>query len=62
MRCIEPMRKCLEHELQMRVDPSIRLTADNYALDLVGRSQALAKLIASGVDLDEAMSIVGLEE
>ena len=59
---VQPMLSRLEDELQAQVDPDIRLKLDSYALDMISRSQVVAKLTAAGVELSTALSAVGLME
>lgn len=62
MMSIEPVRKSLERELRRNIDQDIKLSKDNYALDMVGRSQAIEKLVRAGVGLDIATEALGLND
>ena len=55
-----PVAKMIETELTARLEANVRLHFDNYALDLQARATALQKLIDSGMERTEALSIVGL--
>ena len=55
-----PVAKMIEVELSARLEAHVRLHFDNYALDLQARATALQKLIDSGLERTEALSIVGL--
>ncbi len=55
-----PLAGMVESELSRKLEASIRLRFDNYPLDLQARATALAKLIESGMERVEALSVVGL--
>ena len=55
-----PLAGMVEAELSRKLEASIRLRFDNYALDLQARATALSKLVETGMDRTEALSIVGL--
>ena len=55
-----PLAGMVEAELSRKLEASIRLRFDNYPLDLQARATALAKLVETGMDRTEALSIVGL--
>ena len=55
-----PLAGMVEAELSAKLEAPIRLRFDNYALDLQARATALAKLVDSGMDRTEALSVVGL--
>ena len=60
---VAPLVRQLEHELNRKLEPAtpIRIKLDRYALDLVGRSQSLKRLVDAGVSLQRALEIAGLE-
>ncbi|MCY4192657.1 MAG: hypothetical protein OXD42_15300 [Rhodospirillaceae bacterium] len=60
LRAVEPMRLRLQDELQRRLNPTIALKLDPYALDMQARATAIHKLASAGVPLDEALQAVGL--
>ncbi|MDE0508963.1 MAG: hypothetical protein OXI17_10050 [Gammaproteobacteria bacterium] len=51
---ILPVTRMIEHEMQTKLDPGIRIKHDKYFTDMVGRAQVVEKLTAAGV----AMNIV----
>ena len=55
-----PLARILEHELTMRLETDVKLKFDTYALDMAGRAQAFAKLVAGGMELDRAAAISGV--
>ena len=55
-----PMARLLEAELSEKLEADVGLHFDNYALDLVGRSNAFAKLKDSGYSAQQAEDITGL--
>ena len=57
---VVPLAKILEHELTEKLEVSVRLKFDTYAMDMVSRSQVVAKLTAAGVALPVALAAVGL--
>ena len=57
---VRPLAKMLETELSVKLETPIKLAFDGYPLDLVSRSQVVAKLVAAGVTVAEAMATVGL--
>ena len=56
-----PLARILEHELTEKLAEPVKLKFDTYALDMVSRSQVVAKLTASGVALPVALAAVGLD-
>ena len=54
------MAKQLEAELREKLEGEVRLTFDNYPLDLAGRAQAFQKLVAGGVSVEKALATSGL--
>ena len=57
---VVPLAKILEHELTEKLEVSVRLKFDTYAMDMISRSQTVAKLTAAGVALPVALAAVGL--
>ena len=55
-----PLAGMVEAELSRKLEAPIRLRFDNYPLDLQARATALSKLVETGMDRTEALSIVGL--
>ena len=55
-----PLARMVEAELSAKLEADIRLRFDNYPLDLQARAVALAKLVETGMERAEALSIVGL--
>ena len=55
-----PLARLLEHELAAKLESPVRLRFDNYPMDLAGRAQAFQKLVAGGVDVNEALATSGL--
>lgn len=62
LNTVMPLAKILEHELTEKLETEVKLKFDTYALDMVSRSQVVAKLTAAGVDVGVALAAVGLEE
>ena len=62
MNTVLPLARILEAELTMKLEAEVKLRFDNYALDMVSRSQVVAKLTAAGVALPVALEAVGLGE
>ena len=60
MSTVVPITKLLEHELRQRLEVDVKLVHDGYALDMVSRSQVVAKLTGAGVALPVALAAVGL--
>ena len=56
-----PLARLVEHELTEKLAEPVKLKFDTYALDMVSRSQVVAKLTAAGVALPVALAAVGLE-
>ena len=54
------MAGMLETELREKLETDITLTFDNYPKDLQGRASAFQKMVAGGVDLNEALATTGL--
>ena len=59
---VQPLARILERELRVKLDaPEVRLSFDPlYAHDLVGRASAFSKLVAAGIDPQEALVTSGL--
>ena len=57
-----PLARLIEAELRAKIDSGIGLEFDSYSLDMVSRSQVVAKLTGAGVDLGVAMAAVGLSD
>ena len=55
-----PLARLLETELSEKLEADVRLTFDNYPLDLAGRAQAFQKLVAGGMSVTEALATSGL--
>ena len=55
-----PLARLLEYELSAKLESPVRLRFDNYPMDLAGRAQALQKLVAGGVAVNEALAVSGL--
>ena len=55
-----PLAGLVAFELSAKLETQVKLTFDNYPLDLAGRAQAFQKLIAGGMDIDRALAISGL--
>lgn len=60
LNLIVPLSRMIERELRDKVDDAIRLKHETYFVDMVGRSQVVAKLTDSGVALNVALAAVGL--
>ena len=60
MSTVRPLAALLEHELETKLETSVRLKFDRYPTDLVGRASAFKSLVASGVDITEALGVSGL--
>ena len=54
MGTVLPLARLIETELSRKLDAPIRLTFDNYAMDMVSRAQVVQKLAAAGVGLPVA--------
>ena len=61
LNTVLPLARLVEHELTEKLEAEVKLTFDTYALDMVSRSQVVAKLTAAGVALPVALAAVGLE-
>lgn len=57
-----PLARLVEHELTAKLETPVKLRFDTYAMDMVSRSQVVAKLTAAGVALPVALTAVGLDE
>ena len=57
-----PLARLVEHELTQKLETPVKLRFDSYAMDLVSRSQVVAKLTAAGVALPVALAAVGLDD
>lgn len=55
-----PLADLVAFELSEKLETPVRLRFDNYPLDLAGRAQAFQKLVAGGMDIDQALAISGL--
>lgn len=55
-----PLARLLQDGLSEKLEAEVRLVFDSYPLDLAGRAQALQKLVASGVPVNEALATSGL--
>lgn len=62
MNVVIPMARILERELTEKLETEVKLTFDNYPLDLAGRAQAFQKLVAGGVPVSDALITSGLLE
>ncbi len=62
MNVVLPLARLLEHELTEKLETTVKLKFDAYPLDMVSRSQVVAKLTAAGVALPVALNAVGLED
>ncbi len=60
MYAVQPLARMVEHELTGKLETDVRLKFDSYALDMVSRSQVVAKLTAAGMALPVALEAVGL--
>ena len=57
---VQPMARLLEAELTTKLETPVRLQFDLYNVDLAGRAQAFQKLVAGGVNVNEALATSGL--
>ena len=57
---VQPLAKVLAHELTMQLETDVRLKFDGYPLDIAGRAQAFAKLVAGGMSLEQAAAVTGI--
>ena len=62
MNTVLPLARLLEHELTMKLETDVKLKFDNYALDMVSRSNVVMKLTQAGVPINTAMMAVGLDD
>ena len=62
LNVVVPITKLLEHELTMRLETTVKLRHDSYAMDMVSRAQVVSKLAQAGVALPVALAAVGLGE
>ncbi len=62
MNTVLPLARQLEHELTMKLEADVALAFDTYAVDMVSRSQVVAKLTGAGVALPVALAAVGLSD
>ena len=60
MGTVKPLARLLETELTMKLEAPVELVFDSYPLDLAGRAQAFQKLVAGGVDVQQALITSGL--
>ena len=62
LNTVLPLARLVEHELTAKLETAVKLKFDTYALDIVSRSQVVAKLTAAGVALPTALDAVGLSD
>ena len=55
-----PVARLIEYELTQRTGYPVRLKLDQYAADLQGRATAFQKLVAGGMDLEQAARLSGV--
>ena len=62
MGSIEPLSQRMAEELQNKLDiPSLDFDFSSlWAHDVVGRSQAFSKLVASGMPVEQAANVSGI--
>ena len=60
LNTVLPLARLLEAELSEKLEGDVRLTFDNYPMDLAGRAQAFGKLVAGGVAVTDALVTSGL--
>ena len=57
MNTVLPLARLVEHELTVKLEADVRLQFYAYTLDMVSRSQVVAKLTAAGVALPVALPV-----
>ena len=57
---VMPMARLLSSELTSKLETEVKLTFDLHNTDLAGRAQAFQKLVAGGVEVNEALITAGL--
>ena len=62
MNTVLPLARLVEAELTEKLEVSVKLRFDNYAMDMVSRAGVVDKLVRAGVPIATAMAAVGLEE
>ena len=62
LNLVLPLARLLEHELTGKLETPVKLSFDNYPLDMVSRAQVIEKLTGAGVALATALEAVGLNE
>ncbi len=60
MNTVLPLARMLEVELRDKLEVDIRLTFDGYPMDLQARASTFQKLVAGGVEVNEALATSGL--
>ena len=60
MNTVIPLARVLEHELTMRLETTVKLKFDGYAMDLQSRATTFQKMVAGGVAVNEALATSGL--
>ena len=60
LNTVLPLARLVEAELTEKLEAEVKLEFDTYALDMVSRSQVVAKLTGAGVALPVALEAVGL--
>ena len=61
LNLVIPMARLLEYDLTMKLETTVKLKFDTYALDMVSRAQVVSKLTGAGVDIGVALAAVGLD-
>ena len=62
LNTVAPLARMLSYELTMKLETEVKLTFDNYPLDLVSRATTIDKLVRAGVAIEDARKIAGLME
>ena len=62
LQTVLPLSRQLEVELTKKLETSVKLQYDSYALDMVSRATVVDKLVRAGVATAVALSAVGLDE
>ena len=60
MGTVLPLARLVEHELNAKLETTVRLRFDLHATDLAGRASAFKGLVAAGMEIDRALAITGL--
>ena len=60
LNTVLPLARLLQDELSEKLEGSCRLVFDGYAKDLQARASTFQKLVAGGVDVNEALAVSGL--